>query len=343
MREKDQEILDEAIEAFRRETNAKVEKIEQALPHHPDTGADAAIRIQLGTTAKEYFVEIKRTLNETAIGQIAHRGVDDPGAWLFVTRYVYPQMARRMRELKIQFLDTTGNAYIDAPPALIVIQAHRRQTDTFAAGQEGMPGRAGIKVIFALLCKRDLWNANYRDIAQATMVALGTVAGVMTDLKQQGFIIEPKEGERKLKRRRELLEKWTTAYAQKLRPKTLTGRYAAREPDFWQNAEVTATDAQWGGEVAANRLTRYLKPEIITVYAGKPLNATVLWLKLRNDENGKVELRERFWNFQTAEIDRTIVPPILVYADLMATADPRNIEAAKMVYDDYLQRYIEQD
>lgn len=28
----------------------------------------------------------------------------------------------------------------------------------------------------------------------------------------------------------------------------------------------------------------------------------------------------------------TIAPPLLIYADLMATADPRNLEAAKQVY-----------
>jgi hypothetical protein len=344
MRETEQEILDGAIEGFERETNAKVEIIEQATRLQRIAGfPDAKLAIHFGTTEKVYLVEIKRTVTEIALGQIAHRPINPEAEWLVVTRYVYPQMAKKMRELKIQFLDTTGNAYIDAPPALILIQAHRRLTDTFAARQEGMLGRAGVRVIFALLCKRDLWKANYRDIAKATMVALGTVAGVMTDLKQQGFLIEPQDEERKLKRRKELLEKWTIAYAERLRPKTLAGHYAANKPDFWQEENIAEVDAQWGGEVAAFRLTRYLKPEVVTIYARKPLNVPILKLKLRRDEKGTVEVRERFWNFDDETTDRAIVPPLLVYADLMATADARNIETAKMVYNDYLQRHIEQD
>jgi hypothetical protein len=30
------------------------------------------------------------------------------------------------------------------------------------------------------------------------------------------------------------------------------------------------------------------------------------------------------------------VPPLLAYADLLATLDPRNLEAAKLIHDQYL-------
>jgi hypothetical protein len=32
-----------------------------------------------------------------------------------------------------------------------------------------------------------------------------------------------------------------------------------------------------------------------------------------------------------------VVPPILAYADLAATTDGRNLEAAKMIYDQYVE------
>jgi len=34
---------------------------------------------------------------------------------------------------------------------------------------------------------------------------------------------------------------------------------------------------------------------------------------------------------------KNLVPPPLVYADLLATADARNVETAKMIYDEYLK------
>lgn len=37
-------------------------------------------------------------------------------------------------------------------------------------------------------------------------------------------------------------------------------------PDWWQRVDVTTYGAHWGGEVAAEKLTGYLKPETVTLY-----------------------------------------------------------------------------
>ena len=87
-------------------------------------------------------------------------------------------------------------------------------------------------------------------------------------------------------------------------------------------------------------MTHYLKPEVTTIYTRRPNNDLILDLKLRQDKTGDIELRERFWDFQNIEPDPTVVPLLLVYADLMATGDPRNIETAKMIYDEYLQKQL---
>lgn len=45
----------------------------------------------------------------------------------------------------------------------------------------------------------------------------------------------------------------------------------------------------------------------------------------------------KFWNFPTKP---DIAPPLLVYADLVATAEPRNLEVAKMIYDEHIIKLI---
>ena len=72
----------------------------------------------------------------------------------------------------------------------------------------------------------------------------------------------------------------------------------------------------------------------------RPVNNLIIDLKLRQDRNGDIELREKFWEFDTEGTDRAVVPPLLVYADLLATGDTRNIETAKVIYSDYLQRQL---
>jgi hypothetical protein len=39
---------------------------------------------------------------------------------------------------------------------------------------------------------------------------------------------------------------------------------------WWRDVNIRDFGARWGGEVAAARLTRHLKPEKITTYANEP-------------------------------------------------------------------------
>ncbi|MFZ1978773.1 MAG: type IV toxin-antitoxin system AbiEi family antitoxin [Bacteroidota bacterium] len=339
---RENDILNQAIDAFQKETNLHIELGPQQHVRG-DKEIDAILRIDLHGKTTEYWAEIKTTVTNITVGQIAHQFEDNREKCLLITRYVQPQLAKALRDLHIQFIDTVGNAYINYPPTFIFIHGNKPEPQADILPEEGILGRAGTQVIFALLCKRELCNAPYRDIAEQAQVALGAVAKVMKDLAAQGFLVELNDKQRRLVRRKELLDKWLNAYAEKLRPKKFIDRYKATKPDFWQQAEIERFDAQWGGEVAAYRLTRYLKPEIVTIYTRKPIHNLILNLKLRQDKNGDIELRERFWKCENPELDKTMVPPLLVYADLMATGETRNIETAKQLYNDYLQRYIDQD
>ena len=94
--------------------------------------------------------------------------------------------------------------------------------------------------------------------------------------------------------------------------------------------------AYWGGEVAAEKLTGYLKPAKITIYARKNLDRLIVENRLRPDVNGDIEILEAFWAVDTELQMNGVVPALLIYADLLATTNPRNIETARLIYDRYL-------
>ena len=75
-----------------------------------------------------------------------------PGKALLVTQYVNPNMAERLKQMDVPFLDTLGNAYLNAPPIFIYVKGHAPQRFP----REG-PTRAfvpaGLKVVYALLCR----------------------------------------------------------------------------------------------------------------------------------------------------------------------------------------------
>ncbi len=310
-----------------------------------DRIADALLDLQLDGQTTRYLVEIKRGLRPATLGatllqleKLAQLGKPV----LLVTDYVTPPLADTLREHGVAFLDTAGNAYLDHPPLLIWVKGQR-----LAETPEAMRavGRAfqptGLKVVFALLCKPEWVDRPYREIAPLASVAHGTVGWVMADLAQGGFVIDLGKAGRRLRNQRRLLDIWVEAYARTLRPKLLLGRYRATDRDWWQAVKVQDYDLLLGAEPAAARLHHYLRPGVATFYGKKVPGRFLADHQLRTDPQGDVEIRERFWDFKYTWDQPDLVPPVLIFADLLASGDARCMDAAKRVYETYLAGLFE--
>lgn len=170
-------------------------------------------------------------------------------------------------------------------------------------------------------------------------MALGAVGGVLLDLNNRGLMVGGnKAGDRHLVEQKRLINEWVTHYPIKLRPRLNARRFHAPDPDWWRAADINHYGAQWGGEVAGEKLTGYLKANAVTIYMRpdnmrENLGKLVTDHKLRADPKGEIEVLEAFWNGQPPAPKTDVVPPLLVYADLMASLDPRNFETANMIYE----------
>ena len=195
---------------------------------------------------------------------------------------------------------------------------------------------AGLKVVFALLNLPEMANLPYRRIAAMTDVALGTVDWIFRDLKDMGFLIEMGRRKRKMTNQLTLLKRWVEVYPDQLRPKLVIDRFRADDFNWWKDVDIKEYGACWGGEVAAAMVTKQLKPEKIIIYAHETPGKLIIEKRLRKDTAGDVEILKPFWKFDHEFIDIGIAPLLLVYADLLATGDDRNIETAGNIYDNYL-------
>jgi hypothetical protein len=265
-----------------------------------------------------------------------------PGKALLVTRYVNPNMAERLKQTGIPFLDTLGNAYLNVPPIFVYAKGQAPQ-----AFPRERPTRAfvpaGLRVVFTLFCRPELVAAPFRTIAQTAHVALGTVAWVLDDLTRLGHLLAMGKRGRRLIRKQQLLERWVAAFPNQLRPKLLLGRYAAPDPKWWEHAGLTEFRAYWGAEPAAARLTGYLKPELMTVYLRDTPGRFLAGNRLRTDPRGNVEILKAFWDATCDWTNPEIAHPLLVYADLLATGDTRNLETARRIYDEQLAGLVRED
>ena len=337
-------LLERAIDAFRVATGLQIEVEPQNEELYYDGGRiDALVRLRTPDIDEEFAVELKMRVTNATLGWLTQHLPRFPQQPMLVTHFVNPRMAERLKQMDIPFIDTAGNAYLNVPPVFIFIKGNRppERPEKVPVTRAFQP--TGLMVVFAFLCHPALVNAPYRDIAKAAHVALGTVGWVVTNLKEMGYLLDMGKRRRRLVNRKELLDRWVTAYPERLRPKLLIGRFGTTETDWWKDAPLKDFKAFWGGEIAAMRLTQYLKPEMITIYARETTAELQLTYRLRKDPDGNIELLKAFWDVELDWVDREVVPPLLVYADLLATGDPRNIETANLVYERKLTGLIRED
>jgi hypothetical protein len=331
-------ILDTAVVALGRTTgiNARV---------HPATidrnrATDAIVEVETDRYKHRFGAEVKTVDRFATPAMLKAQGqaLHDPP--LLVAPYITREVAEHCRQLRLPFIDTAGNAYLEAAGLLIYVVGQARPVEPRQGAFRAL-NPAGMKLTFAVLCRPRLLDDNYRNIATAAGVALGTVGAAMKDLEARGFFnLETHPHLRKLLDPKRMLEEWVTHYPITLRPKLNLGRFRA-DPERLQHTALAPLNAYWGGEPAAEKLTRYLKPAHFTIYTGEPIAKLVAAGRMRAEAAGNVEILEKFWKFPAAHADKNdapdIVPPILAYADLLATNDGRNAEAARMIYEQRIE------
>ena len=310
-------------------------------------GNEAWLRVGEGRAAVRYAVEAARTLTQATLGGVLLRLRERAGKGLIAAGHVPPALAEALRERGIAFVDLAGNAWLQQPGVMLQIAGRRPEKAARAERPARVFHPGGLRVVFALLCRPELVDAPVREIAAAAGVAHGTADWVLRDLKKMGHIVElgrrpgarGRARTRRLERRGALIDLWTQAYPGQLRPGLAPRRFRAAKPGWWRGVDFARYGLALGGEAAAERLTRHLKPETVTLYAvggaERPVHQDHMLLQ---DPGGEVEILDAFWNFPAGAGLEGMVPPLLVYADLVATGDDRCLEAAKLVHERYLAR-----
>lgn len=330
---RDREILHAARVALRRATGLDATFCHDA-PHK------TILEITANRKTRRFAADVQ-TVERFAV-PAAVKAAEQRGEYpaLLVAPYITREMAKRCRELHLPFIDTAGNAFIETPELFLYVTGEPRpetpRQQTFRALNP-----AGLQIVFALLCNQDLVRTNYRKIAQLAGVALGTVGPVIKDLEQRGYLRYQDEKTPRMIKQDKLLQEWTTHYPVTLRPKLRARRFRGDIQRLHQ-MDLTQLGGLWGGEMAAERLTHYLKPAHYTIYAGQPITKLVAAGRMAADPAGNVEILRRFWNCEPEPAHGDAAPPILVYADLLATNDPRDIETARMIHERHIVPAIAQ-
>lgn len=329
-------MLDAAMEALARTAGLRGKKNRAHVAGERNRVWDAVVIFTHEQKDHRYAVEIKTIDRIAGLGLVKAQMEKCALPWLLAAPYITAEMAEQCRVMGIQFIDTAGNAYLKTKGLYIFITGQRRALKDVPAAKDRATTATGMRVVFALLCKPELLNAPYRDIAAAAGVALGTVGWVFFALQNRGHLLVDKRKKRQFTDIRRVIEEWALNYPVRLKPKLAAQRFHAPRADWWKNARLEKHAALFGGEVAGDILTNYRAPGEVLIYAAGDPARLIIDNQLKADPDGDVEILEKFWHFDPETKGPRVVPPLLVYADLMATQDTRNHEVAKHVYERYI-------
>jgi hypothetical protein len=337
MQPREKTLVKKALDVFRKRTRIGADFLYEKTG--TDSYGDGIIRLAHEGKKWELKAEVRLQVNRATIALYKQK-MDRAGEGLLVTDYANPELAETMRNQGIFFIDVAGNAFIDTPPLYIFVKGEKpnKVVNTKPVKRLFKPG--GLKLIFALLSNPGMEKATYRDMAKAANIALGTVDSVITELKELGFLIDMAKKGRQLLKTEQLLRRWVEAYPENLKPKIVQEKFRTDARDWWKDIKPADIGLFWGGEIAAAELTGYLKPIRYTIYTDQLPGKLIYKFKFQKDPNGNVEILTPFWTFGWELAENGLVPPLLIYADLMATGDARAIEAAETIYDNYLARLI---
>jgi len=347
-----------------RRIQERSEKVHQALealyrevPHlrnhfHLDISGDDIDLILTNEKKRcRYCIEVKAgTLSSSALPRLDEkaRHCRSGEQLMVIADQITSSLAAILQGKQIAFIDCAGNAWITGPLGLHIWISGKRVGSKRVV--TGLHRQSAVKVIFAILsdwlnCSpsdRALLNRPVRAIAAAADVALGSVGGVLDDLRRLGFVLDNNETWLFAEPER-LIELWTTDYLARLRHRLIVQRYRSKRIRDWKTWPMLPVGAKWGGEIAAYSLTHYLDPETATIYASKLSDEWIVRAGWTPDPEGNIEVIKPFWGETlvacgVVDYPQNCVHPLLVYADLLACDDERCTETARRIYDTYLRR-----
>lgn len=354
----DDKILQTCLARLRALQPVKKVEVKYRLVQRRRPELDAQLVLHTETGQLSYFCQIKRALSppriEHLLLQLQQDSRETDARPLLLTDYLPPSLAERLVEAGVNFVDEAGNVYLHWPGKLYIRVQGARPKHLREATSGRLLQSSGLQMIFVLLVEPRAVAMSYRNLAKASGVALGSVARIVPELKEKGYLEQKSRDEWRLIQKRKLLDLWMGGYGELLRPKLLVERFQPSERDLSQTLAgfqkvVEAKRITWAltGGFAADLLTRHFRGDQLGLFVAEwPLELTRRLKWLPSPQGPVTALRQFsplviFTPKQPVEVP--VAHPLLVYAELVFQGRERELETAKLLYDRYLSSLIHGD
>lgn len=263
---------------------------------------------------------------------------------LLAARYVPRPTGERLVEAGVNFVDRAGNIHLRLGGDHHVLVLGRR--DPQPAPTARRPSPALIQILFVLLADAGAAVWPVRTLAEAAGIGRTAAATARQRLMAEA-VLGGRRGACEVIDRKRLADQFVDGYHRILRSHLLVGRFRApaRSPNLLleQLGRLAhGTGAMWAvtGGQAAYALQHFYRHDQVEVFSAAPSSARLRALRLVPDREGPIVLLRAFSRYCAwrQEGDLWLAHPWLIYAELLHQAEPRSLEAADQLREEYLDR-----
>ncbi|MBK1987482.1 hypothetical protein A0J48_008020 [Sphaerospermopsis aphanizomenoides BCCUSP55] len=322
-------------------------------PFLENTLADGLLTIYTPHNQVKYLVEIKAHINldtvDSSINYIHHLNekLRNDKRTLLITDTLSDAVIDSLLENNIEFIDTTGNIYINNSSLYILVRSSSTQSKKLLSAPNITTST--LKVAYAILEDPNILQyPTLEEISNVAGVDYQTVKSSLETLYQLNYLQRQRSGTYRIEDYTKLFERWEMGYIENLRPELLIGTFCTRENiniDFNDISNQLLEIAKnqkiiIGGELGAANLTGYLKPISMTIHIPEEYNYRVIttMLRLKPDPKGNIIILKQFGNKNQLKYNSSepVADPLLIHAELLLNPDTRLKETAKRLYEKYI-------
>lgn len=318
----------------------------KAGPRH----IDALVTLETPRRLFKVALQIKRTfLDRSATNAVVAERLrlerDHRLPLLLAARYIPRPTGERLAGAGVNFVDRLGNVHLKLGDAYEVLLLGRRGPRT-PPGLRRV-GPAWVKILFLLLADPASARWTVRELADAAGVGRTAAAEARQRLLGDGLLRLDRDGHYQITSPAELADDFVDGYNRILRPHLLIGRFRAGEREPERLLEQFGLAArrlglQWAltGTPAAHALQRFYRSEQVPIFVTDWPVELQRELKLLPDSDGPLTVLRAFGDrYAWRTMDRlTIAHPWLIYAELIREGEPRALEAANHLREEFLPR-----
>jgi hypothetical protein len=254
--------------------------------------------------------------------------------------YVPGPIGSHLAAHEVSYVDAVGNCHLETEGRGLLAHVEGKRIARGGSASTGVRLQ-GYELTFAILAQPDLLREPVRRIAVAAGIGKTAVGNQLQRLAHQGLIARTAKRSAIL-RRRELLDRWLTAYSDVVRPAWYLGRYRTRASDPEDVERLIASvwgKRCWalGGGAAAWRMNRFYRGSATVLHVDASPSDELRRLRALPDEQGDLTLLRTPGTAAYAGVEPNLVHPLLVYTELMTSEDPRLRETAEKVRREHLE------